>query len=209
MVRKRVRIRFRKQGDLRWIGHRDLVRAVERLLRRAGLKLAMSEGFHPKPRMSFPSALPVGIEGRDEVMEIELAETTPAHQLAARLAPLVPPGLALERIDPVPEGSRKPQLRSATYRIAVPPDRREEAALRIEAVRAAAEVPILRAGRTEPIDLKEFLEAMELDGQALEFRLRIGRGASPGPRDVLAVLGLDDVERGGGTVARTRVELVP
>ncbi|HBO42708.1 MAG TPA: hypothetical protein DD670_01970 [Planctomycetaceae bacterium] len=62
-VRQRVRIRFSKQGDLRLIGHRDLVRVMERLFRRAELPLGMSQGFHPKPRMSFPTALALGIGG--------------------------------------------------------------------------------------------------------------------------------------------------
>ncbi|HEX3724775.1 MAG TPA: TIGR03936 family radical SAM-associated protein, partial [Pirellulales bacterium] len=63
MVRQRVRIRFRKQGDLRLLGHRDLLRAWERLLRRTGLELRMSAGFHPRPKINFPSALAVGIAG--------------------------------------------------------------------------------------------------------------------------------------------------
>ena len=58
--------------------HRDLMRCFERLLRRAGVTLRMSQGFHPKPRMTFPSALAVGIEGTDEVMELELAESCTA-----------------------------------------------------------------------------------------------------------------------------------
>ncbi len=74
MIRQRVRIRFRKEDDLRLISHRDLVRTLERLFRRAELPLGMSEGFHPKPRMSFPSALAVGIAGTDEVMELELSQ---------------------------------------------------------------------------------------------------------------------------------------
>ena len=87
MVRLRVRIRFCKQGDLRFIGHRDLMRCLERLFRRAGLTLSFSEGFHPKPRMTFPLALAVGIEGVDEVMEVELAERYEAEELRRRLAP--------------------------------------------------------------------------------------------------------------------------
>ena len=63
MVRTRLRIRFRKQGDLRLIGHHDLVHAWERLLRRAGLKLRMSQGFHQRPKLSFPSALSIGLFG--------------------------------------------------------------------------------------------------------------------------------------------------
>ena len=50
------------------------MRSLERLFRRAGLSLGMSEGYRPKPRMNFPLALAVGIEGRREVMELELNE---------------------------------------------------------------------------------------------------------------------------------------
>ncbi len=74
MIRVRFRLRFRKREDLRWISHHDLVRTVERWLRRAGLPLRRSEGFHPKPKLSFPSALALGIAALDEVMEFELTE---------------------------------------------------------------------------------------------------------------------------------------
>ena len=59
-IRDRYRIRFGKTGLLRWIGHHDLQRLWERLLRRADLRLSMSQGFHPKPRINFPSALALG-----------------------------------------------------------------------------------------------------------------------------------------------------
>ena len=63
MERQRVRMRFRKEGDLRLISHRDLLTAIERLFRRIGLKLSMSGGFHPRPRISFPLSLALGIRG--------------------------------------------------------------------------------------------------------------------------------------------------
>ncbi len=99
MVRQRARIRFRKQGDLRLIGHRDLARLLERLFRRAGLRMGMSEGFHPKPRMGFPSALAVGIEGRDEVMELELAESCTVEELSERLHAHALPGLEFHTLE--------------------------------------------------------------------------------------------------------------
>ena len=108
MVRLRVRLRFSKQGDLRLIGHRDLMRCLERLFRRAGLALSFSEGFHPKPRMTFPLALAVGIEGVDEVMELELAETTTADELLRRFTPHAPPGLVFRRWKCCPRAARKP-----------------------------------------------------------------------------------------------------
>ena len=50
-VRDKIRIRFRKGGDLRLLSHHDLMRSFERMLRRAALPLRNSQGFHPKPRL--------------------------------------------------------------------------------------------------------------------------------------------------------------
>jgi len=74
MANTRIRIRFTKTGDLRWIGHMDLARLWERLVRKAGLAIALTEGFHPKPKISCPSALALGIEGLDEAVELELTD---------------------------------------------------------------------------------------------------------------------------------------
>lgn len=207
MVRQRVRIRFRKQGDLRLIGHRDLVRTMERLFRRARLPLAMSEGFHPKPRMSFPSALAVGIAGSNEVMELELTRSAAVDELLDRMARHAPPGLSLDSIEPMPPGVRKAQVRSITYHVPIPPQDRDDVARRIAQLLAAPSCAIQRSGRPEPIELHRFLEALRLCGDTLEMRFRSAREATPGPRDVLAVLGLADVEREGGVITRTQVEL--
>src|SRR5713226_2035588 len=78
MVRDKVRIRFRKTGDLRFTSHHDLMRCFERMLRRAGLPFHSTEGFNPKPRLIFAMPLPLGVNGTQEVVELELdAELTP------------------------------------------------------------------------------------------------------------------------------------
>src|SRR5262245_60785641 len=98
-IRQRVRVRFTKQDDLRWISHRDLMRVWERLFRRAGVALSMTEGFHPKPRINFPSALAVGIAGLDELVEIDLAEEMTAEALRAAIEPELAPGMFLGGIE--------------------------------------------------------------------------------------------------------------
>jgi len=209
MVRHRARIRFRKQGDLRFVGHRDLVRLLERLFRRAGLKLARSEGFHPKPRMSFPSALALGIEGFDEVMELELAEPYPAGQLLAELVPQAVPGLTFLSVEILPPGTRKAQLRSTTYQIPVPAERRPDTADRIARLLTEASPPVLCTRGRRSLELRQSLEELTLREGTLRMRLAASREASPGPRDLLAGLGLEDLERAGFCLARTRVELTP
>ena len=74
MVRDKVRIRFRKGGELRLVGHHDLMRCFERMLRRAQLPFHSTEGFNPKPRLIFALSLGLGIVGSEEVVELELDE---------------------------------------------------------------------------------------------------------------------------------------
>jgi radical SAM-linked protein len=91
----RIRLRFRKDGDLRFISHHDLMRLFERLLRRTALPLKFSEGFHPKPRLRFPSALSLGIVGRAEALEIDFVGALDPDEVLRRLAALAPEGLTL------------------------------------------------------------------------------------------------------------------
>src|SRR5215467_8701258 len=93
MVVDKVRIRFRKGGDLRLVSHHDLMRTFERMLRRAALPFRSSEGFHPKPRFVFALSLSLGIVGCEEVVELELSEPVPAEEVHARLAAHTVPGL--------------------------------------------------------------------------------------------------------------------
>lgn len=182
---------------------------MERLFRRAEVPLGMSQGFHPKPRMSFPAALAVGIEGLDEVMEVELAAELDADELSRRLAAHTVPGLAFHRVEILPPGIRstKARLSRLTYQIDVPPDLQEETARAAAALRAGPSRPIWRGDRPEPIDLLEFLEDLNLSNRALSMTFRATQQAAPGPRDVLAALGLCDLERQGARLRRTRVEL--
>ena len=207
MVRLRVRIRFSKQGDLRLIGHRDLMRCLERVFRRAGLTLSFSEGFHPKPRMTFPLALAVGIEGVDEVMEFELAESYTAEELLRRLSPQAPPGLALCTIEVLPDGGKKAQVRSASYEAPIPSPCQAALSERIEHLLAAASWPIERARGRAPIDLRPLVLELAFGRGVLGMRLRVDGHGSVGPRDVLAALGLADIEQQGVHLRRTVVEI--
>jgi radical SAM-linked protein len=207
MVRQRVRIRFAKQGDLRLISHRDLMRTWERLFRRAGVPLCMTEGFHPKPKMMFPSALAVGIEGLDEVLEVELpAEYEPAELLTA-IRSQAPPGLIIHGVEPLPETAGKTRLHGMTFTVEVPLEQRSEVAGRVEWLLQQASCPVVREGRAAPLDLRRLIEALSLDQGTLCMRLRVDGDGSARPREVLAAVGLADVESQGVVLRRTGVEL--
>lgn len=91
----RVRIRFTKLGKIRWTSHRDLARMWERAFRRANLALAYSEGFSPRPKVSFGLALPTGHESVAEFLDVELTELEDHElgHLAGRLSEALPLGV--------------------------------------------------------------------------------------------------------------------
>src|SRR5258708_32889319 len=103
MVRDKVRIRFRKGGELRLVSHHDLMRCFERMLRRANLPFHSTQGFNPKPRLVFALSLALGIVGHQEVADLELTEDLSAEEVHDRLAQQTPAGLEIleaRRIDP-------------------------------------------------------------------------------------------------------------
>ena len=206
MIRLRVRIRFRKQGDLRLISHRDLVRAFERMFRRAGLKLGMSEGYHPKVRMTFPSALALGIQGDDEVMEVELAEVLSANELSEKLVSVLPPGLSIKDIQILEAGQAKARVQRFTYEFPVPEERRREVAAAIDRVIEQPACIVERNGK-QPQDVRPSLVGLELIDGTVRLSLHADCQPSARPREVLEMLGLSDLESDGAWLTRTSVEL--
>jgi radical SAM-linked protein len=209
MVRTKARIRFRKEGDLRLIGHRDLLRAWERLLRRAQVGLEQSGGFHPRPRINFPSALAVGIAGTDEVLELELDREWTSDELQAALAPHALPGLALKAVEILPPASRPAQVGSVVYEIPVPDSRRPRLAARLTELLAQASHPLPRAAGQPPLDMRGLIEELALVEGRLRIRMRVTPQGSVKPREMLAALELEDLPQQGVYWTRTAVELKP
>ena len=90
----------------------------------------MSEGFHKRPRMNFPSALAVGIAGANEVVELELEQDRDSHEIISTLNAFAPPGLTVESVERLPDGTRFSQPASAVYEVPLPADRCEAVRLR-------------------------------------------------------------------------------
>lgn len=95
-----VTLVIRKGGDLRWLGHLDFARAVARALRRTGLSIRHSEGFHPRPRIRLPEPLPVGVGSDGERFVVAFSEAVEPARLVERLARQLPRGLELLAAEP-------------------------------------------------------------------------------------------------------------
>jgi len=104
-----VRVRFAKYGAVKFIGHLDVLRYFQKAVRRSGLKIAYSQGFHPHQIMSFASPLGVGITSEGEYMDMELvADYTPQEIVDALNTAMVEGFTVLSaHILPDPENGRK------------------------------------------------------------------------------------------------------
>lgn len=206
-LRHRLRARFRKADDLRFIGHRDLLRTMERLLRRAGLRLSMSEGFHPKPRMNFPSPLAVGITGLNEICEVELAEAVSAGEFLQAVRSQAPSGLEFTQAEVVAPGTAKARVVRVRLTFPVPPHREPALRTQIPVFLAADSFRVARAEGEEPLELRPLVENLRLSDGLLEMVLRVTPERGIRPREVLAALALTDLEAEGSSLTRTAVEL--
>jgi len=166
----RVRLRFAKLGKLRWTSHRDVARMWERAFRRVRLPLAYTEGFSPRPRVSFGLALSTGHESVAEYLDLELGDgQLEIAALPASLSAALPVGidvLAAAVID-----DRAPSLQedvtSCTWRVEVAgPLEREGVAASVQRALAAESLVITRQRKGQPVtdDVRPAILAVQLVG---------------------------------------------
>jgi len=122
MLGDKLRFRFRKVGDLRLLSHHDMMRCLERMLRRGGIPFKSTAGFHPGPRVVFALSLPLGVAGNDEVLELELLQPCEDEDVRTRLNAVAPAGLEFTRVAVVPmKATAVP--RRLEYALPIPTDR--------------------------------------------------------------------------------------
>jgi radical SAM-linked protein len=90
---QRLRIRYAKRGRMRFTSTRDFQRALERAVRRAGLPVAFSAGFHPHPKISYANAAPTGTASEAEYVEVSLTRHVDPAAVAPLLDASLPEGL--------------------------------------------------------------------------------------------------------------------
>jgi radical SAM-linked protein len=207
MVCAKVRIRFCKTGDLRLISHHDLMRCFERMLRRAALPYRCTEGFNPKPRLVFPSPLPLGVIGCQEVADLELDAELAAEEVRERLVRQAVAGLDILEVERI-DGRKTVHARLACYRVSLPPDPCSDLPRRIAALLSS---PACWVERQRPhrrkLDVRPYVQDIRLVPEALEMDLVITPSGTARPEEILNFLGLGDLLEQGSAIERTSLEL--
>jgi radical SAM-linked protein len=207
----KVRLRFAKCGNLRLVSHHDLMRCLERMLRRAEFPMAMSQGFNPRPKFTFALALGLGIEGLREVVDLELSEALDLSEIVGRLRSVAPPGFDWKDALALPPNAPPPRPRTVEYSFPVALERREVALSQLESLLASASWPMTRHRpnhRDVNIDLRTQLVEAELTTEGLlRFRLKVSPEGSARPEELLEALALRDLLDRGAVLTRTNIDL--
>jgi radical SAM-linked protein len=179
-VVQRLRIRYSKRGPLRFTSHRDVARAFERAIRRAGLPIAYSAGFTPHPKVSWVGAAPTGAASEAEYVEIGLAEPREPDQVRVALDAALPDGIGVvEVVDAAASGSRTlaERITASRWRIVLPQVAEPDLAAAVDRLMEQASVPVERAvkdGRRAVVDVRAALLRAEVGS---------GIGLAPAPPD--------------------------
>ncbi len=206
----RLRVTFSKEGWLIYSSHLDLMRVWERALRRAGVALAYSGGYHPRPKLQLARALPLGHVGERELIDVWLERPVDQRELSQSLVPVLPDGLKLRSVQEIrPEApAMQTQVIATEYRVRVDWDQPAEAASkRVDQILTRMEIPHTRRGKR--YNLRPLIESLEVEGVSqetavLHVRLSARPGATGRPEAVLDALGLGDAF---ARYSRTRVIL--
>jgi radical SAM-linked protein len=197
-----VRLRYTKHGKVRFIGHRDVARALERAFRVSALPLAFTEGFSPRPKVSFGLALPTGCESDAEYLDIVLAQVIDLDGIGLMLTAALPDGMDVTGAAALTE--RAPALQEVVtaveWRVAVTrTDGTEASSAELEELVSktleAETLPAMRRrkGREVLDDVRPVIRRMEVRDGSIEMEMHT-QPRSAKPSEVLAAIGGDLVE---------------
>ena len=196
---QRLRLRFGRAEELKYISHPDVIRAWERSFRRVSIPLAYSQGFTPHPQISIAAPLAVGMTSDVELMDIRLTTWMPPQSFTMKLAGQIPRGFQL--LDTWIVGLNLPSLQSilafAEYIVVINTERKHQDVQDcIKSLLRKKELPWFhyRGEKTHYYDLRALIDDIWIadcsrSGYSLGMRLCCGHAGSGRPEQVVSALG--------------------
>jgi len=211
---QRLRIKFSRGEEIKFISHLDLMRLWQRALNRAGVALAYSEGFNPHPRMSLAAPLALGIISGAELMDVVLTKWSSPHAFTTSVSRQLPQGIAISQVynTPLAMPSLQSQVRYAEYTVEMETEKGQgEIDSAINNLLEKESLPWQHQRDTGPrhYDLRVLIDNVWLIDRStgrckLGMRLRCDSNGSGRPEQVAAALGF---EKYPATIHRTRLIL--
>jgi len=210
----RLRVRFYRGEELKFISHLDIIRLWVRALRRARIPLEYTEGFSPHPRISLAVPLSVGVTAENELMDISITKVVSPHWFMDTVNRQLPEGLKVLEATPIGPNvpSLQSQVRFTEYQVAVKTDKTEEDVKNIiDALLTQESLPWHheRDTGTRSYDLRHLIDdiwVIEARPSAclLGMRLRCDESGSGRPEQVALALGFADYPQ---AIQRTKLLL--
>ena len=184
------RVRFTKTGRMRFLSHHDLMRLFERALRRTGLPLRMTEGYNPHPVIAFPTALGLGIESLDEILEFELTSWTSPKGIEKALGEQLPEGVTVASAEAFDRKQRS-YVNFVEYQASCP-GQLEGIDGRIRTFLALKECPVERVSDkgSKTVEIRQYVMALDAENDQLYLRIRITDQGTAKPEEVLRSIGI-------------------
>jgi radical SAM-linked protein len=122
---QRLRLKFSRGEELKYISHLDLMRLWDRVLRRAAMPMAYSQGFNPHSQLSLAAPLPIGVTSSGELMDIFLEHRVPLPLFIRAVSANLPKGIEILEVREVWHKlpSLQSQVRYAEYRVEIESDK--------------------------------------------------------------------------------------
>jgi radical SAM-linked protein len=195
----RVLLKLRKGEAVKYLSHGDMVRAFEFAVRRAGIPVAYSSGFNPRPRMSFSSAIGVGVTSDDERIVLELIHPESPSYVQKRLNAVMPKGMEVVCAKDVPEEVKSPlsKLNASEFRLTLMsssfPNGNVEVAINELLARPEVRIRREREGKTKEVDIRPGILEVHVsagDGGVFVVNVSLRTGESGGvrPQDFIKAL---------------------
>lgn len=177
-----VLVMYAKRGRMRFASHRDVGRAFERAVRRAGLPMAHSAGFNPHPKISYAGGTPTGVASEAEYLTLALTSTQDPARLRRVLDTALPDGIDVIEVREDSGGTLNGRLMASEWLVELPgiAPAAAEAAVRTFLAAADGHVERLTNKGVRRLDARGAVLAMELDRRACD--------AYPGDRGILRMV---------------------
>src|SRR5437879_4679557 len=155
-VAQRLTIRYAKRGRMRFASHRDVARAIERGVRKAGLPVAYSAGFSPHPRISYSGGAPTGSASEAEYLELSLTRCCEPAEVGRLLDAALPDGIDVIEVVEAGPKSAGLMLEASEWEVIWPGVAPAAAARAVSAflARPSAEVERLTSKGTRRLDAR-------------------------------------------------------